>query len=428
MHSGRIARRLALLWLAGFDLRVTLLAVPPLLPVISRDLGLSATLVGALTTLPVLLLGLAAAVGSVVVAKLGVHRALTLGLLVAAVAGALRGVGPSVGALFGFTLLMGIGIAVAQPALPSLVRQWAPEAVGQATAVYGNGLLVAEAVAASLTLPLILPLVGSWPWALAFWSAPLVFTVALTWRSAKARPEAGSDLALTDVPAIAPSGASRSGSASRTWPNWGDRRTWILGLVQGGSSAAYFAANTFLPGYLHAIGKPGLVGITLAALNTSQLPGSFLLLPLSGRLMGRRWPIATLISVLLVATGALLVAPGSIVVVPVTVIGLTSSLVLLLSLALPAMWVPPREVASLSAGMFSVGYTLAFVLPVVGGAVADAVGSTRMTLGSALVGVTIAAAATALLPRRIRIDDKRARVASVAPTSPPSAQGPGSSD
>jgi CP family cyanate transporter-like MFS transporter len=188
--------------------------------------------------------------------------------------------------------------------------------------------------------------------------------------------------------------------------------------VQGGSSAAYFATNTFLPGYLHAIGEAGLVGITLAALNTSQLPGSFLLLPLSGRLMGRRWPIATLISVLLVATSALLVAPGSIVVVPVTVIGLASSLVLLLSLALPAMWAPPQEVASLSAGMFSVGYTLAFVLPVVGGAVADALGSTRMTLGSALVGVAIAAAATALLPRRIVIEDKQARAAPVGPPSP----------
>lgn len=406
MHSGRNpAGRLALLWLAGFDLRVTLLAVPPLLPVISRQLGLSATLVGALTTLPVLLLGLAAAVGSVVVAKLGVHRALTVGLLVAAVAGALRGVGPSVGTLFGFTLLMGIGIAVLQPTLPGLVRQWAPEAVGQATAVYGNGLLVAEAVAASLTLPVILPLVGTWPWALALWSAPLVVTVVLTWRSAKAPPDAGSDPAFTDLPTIAGSGASPSASKSRTWPNWGDPRTWTLGLVQGGSSAAYFATNTFLPGYLHVIGKPGLVGIALAALNTSQLPGSFLLLPLSGRLVGRRWPIATLIAVLLVAAAGLLVAPPSIVVVPVAVIGLTSSLVLLLSLALPAIWAAPQEVASLSAGMFSVGYTLAFVLPVVGGAVADAVGSTRMTLGPGLVGVTIAAAATALLPRRMGTED-----------------------
>jgi CP family cyanate transporter-like MFS transporter len=293
--------------------------------------------------------------------------------------------------------------------------------------VYGNGLLVAEAVAASLTLPVVLPLVGSWPWALAFWSVPLVLTVALTWRSAKAPPEAASDLALTDLPAVARSGASRSGATPRTWPNWGDPRTWTLGLVQGGSSASYFAANTFLPGYLHAIGKPDLVGITLAALNTSQLPGSFLLLPLSGRLMGRRWPIATLISVLLVATGGLLIAPPSVVLVPVTVIGLASSLVLLLSLALPAMWAPPQEVASLSAGMFSVGYTLAFVLPVVGGVVADAVGSTRMTLGSALVGVTIAAAATALLPRRIGIEDKPATTASVVPTSPSETQGPGTS-
>src|SRR5271169_1739833 len=37
--------RLALLWLAGVDLRITLLAVPPLLPWIHRDLPLDETAV-----------------------------------------------------------------------------------------------------------------------------------------------------------------------------------------------------------------------------------------------------------------------------------------------------------------------------------------------------------------------------------------------
>ena len=38
--------RLFLLWLAGNDLRITLLALPPVLPLVHRDLGLNETAVG----------------------------------------------------------------------------------------------------------------------------------------------------------------------------------------------------------------------------------------------------------------------------------------------------------------------------------------------------------------------------------------------
>src|SRR5262249_40415198 len=59
---------LALLWLGGFDLRVTLLAVPPLIPAIHRDLGLDEKGVSILTGLPVLLLAIAAIPGSLLIA------------------------------------------------------------------------------------------------------------------------------------------------------------------------------------------------------------------------------------------------------------------------------------------------------------------------------------------------------------------------
>src|SRR5437588_5656702 len=52
------AARLALLSLAGADLRMTLLAIPPLLPVIHAQLGLDEKGVAAPSTLPVLLLGI----------------------------------------------------------------------------------------------------------------------------------------------------------------------------------------------------------------------------------------------------------------------------------------------------------------------------------------------------------------------------------
>ena len=62
---------LGLMWLAGSDLRLTLLAVPPVLPLIHADLRLDEKGVAALSGLPVLLLGIAAVPGSLLIARIG---------------------------------------------------------------------------------------------------------------------------------------------------------------------------------------------------------------------------------------------------------------------------------------------------------------------------------------------------------------------
>src|SRR5207248_124329 len=79
--------------------------------------------------------------------------------------------------LLAMTVLMGLGIAVSQPSLPALVKQWCPDRVGLATAVYSNGLLIGEIAAAALTVPLVLPLVGgSWQRSFLIWSLPVALT------------------------------------------------------------------------------------------------------------------------------------------------------------------------------------------------------------------------------------------------------------
>ena len=98
--------RLLLLWLGGITLRLTMLAVPPVVPLIHRDLHLDEKSIGALVSLPVLLLAVAAVPGSLVIAKLGLRGALVIGLGFVAVFGALRGLGPSTPVLFGATFLM----------------------------------------------------------------------------------------------------------------------------------------------------------------------------------------------------------------------------------------------------------------------------------------------------------------------------------
>ena len=150
------------MWLAGNALRLTILAVPPVIPLIHDDLHMSATQVGILTGLPSLLLALAAVPGSLLIARTGVLAALTIGLLLNAVGGALRGAINDVLWLYAMTIVMGAGVAIMQVAMPPAVRAWVPQRrIAFATAVYTNGLLIGEILPVALMLPLVLPLVGT---------------------------------------------------------------------------------------------------------------------------------------------------------------------------------------------------------------------------------------------------------------------------
>ena len=115
---------LLLLWLAGNALLLTILAVPPVIPLIHDQLMMSATQVGILTGLPSLLLAVAAVPGSLIVAKLGVRWALVVGLLATAIGGALRGLFPDIGWLYAMTIASAAGVAVMQVTMPSAAKAW----------------------------------------------------------------------------------------------------------------------------------------------------------------------------------------------------------------------------------------------------------------------------------------------------------------
>ena len=178
--QARFLTTLLLLWLAGAGLRLTILAVPPVIPLIHDGLHLNATQVGILTGLPSMLFAIAAVPGSLLIARLGVRSALVVGLAVTALGGALRGAIPDVTWLYAMTIAMGAGVAVMQVTMPPAVRAWFPQRIGFATAVYTNGLLVGEILPVALMLPLVLPLVGGgWQWGFVFWSVPVVLIAVL---------------------------------------------------------------------------------------------------------------------------------------------------------------------------------------------------------------------------------------------------------
>src|SRR6185312_14641001 len=229
---------LLLLWLSGIALRLTILAVPPVIPLIHDQLNLTATQVGVLTGLPSMLLAAAAVPGSLLVARLGVRNAMVLGLLVNAVAGALRGLFPDVGWLYAMTIATAAGVAVMQVTMPSAVRAWLPNRIAFATAVYTNGLLIGEILPVALMLPLVLPLVGgSWQWGFAVWSVPCALIALL-------------------VGGLTPKAENGGAPVKRRWwPDWRNMLIWRLGLMLGTVNAMYFATNAFIPDYLRGHGQ-----------------------------------------------------------------------------------------------------------------------------------------------------------------------------
>jgi len=349
--------RLAVLWLIGADLRVTLLAVPPVVTLIHRDLGLSETGVGALTSLPVLVLAAAAVPGSLLIARAGARRAAALGLFVVAVSSALRGAGRSEAVLFTTTLVMGAGIAVMQPAVPALVARWCPDRIGFATALSVNGLLVGEALGAALTLPLLPLAGGSWRLALAAWAILPLGTALLMAALHRRLPDGLPDAA--------------AGPAAAWWPDWRAADTWRLGLVLGGVGTVYLGTNAFIPDYLGAAGRSDLIGPCLTALNASQLPASAVALAVARIITGRRAPLLAVPAASAASLALFLLVGPSFWVAGAGIVGFFNAFGLVLTVALPPLLVEDRDVHRLSAGMFAVGYGYSFLLPLLGGVAWD---------------------------------------------------------
>ncbi|MGH2442200.1 MAG: hypothetical protein ACRDFX_03430, partial [Chloroflexota bacterium] len=219
-----------------------------------------------------------------------------------------------------------------------------------------NGFLIGETVAASLTIPFILPLVGHhWEGAFAFWSLPVLITAATLF-------------ALTPQPV-----RSEDVAPVRWWPDWRDARTWRLGLVLGCASLAYFGSNAFIPDYLKATHHSALTSAALTSLNFSQVPSSILTALFPGYLIARRWPIVFAGALTLISAIGFRLGGGYVVLFAGT-LGFSTALVFVLSLALPPLLAEAHDVHRLTAAMFTITYVCPFIGSLVGGAVWDATG------------------------------------------------------
>lgn len=387
-----VAVTLGLVFFVGINLRASILAVPPVLPTIQSSLGLSYTATGLLTSLPILVFGGCAWPAGLLVGRFGARRLVLAGLLLVALGACLRGVVPATLPLYVFTAVLSLGIALAQTAVPTLARQWFPLRVGLVSALFSDGLIFGEAVSSSLNGPLTQHALGASQWnvGLALWAAPAALALLL-WI-----------IFAPPAPATQPKARANAGpAASTSIPRQHGASAWHLGLVLGSGSLIYFAVNGWIPPYNTALGRATLTPLALGVLNFAQLPMTITVTIFAQHLAGRRWPfIAAGVACLLGVVGLVLL-PADLEVICAAVLGASSSAVFALGIALPALLAGENTVARLTGAMLAISYSVAFLGPLVGGALWDHLGMAWLAFVPVMLAAALLVVLGRMLPARV---------------------------
>jgi CP family cyanate transporter-like MFS transporter len=366
----------------ALNLRPAIAAVPPVLDAIQRDLGLSATAAGLLTALPVVCMGAFAPAGAALARRVGQDAAVALALTLVAAGTLVRGLGPSAVALYGGTLVSGIGIGLGGVLLPRVVKAWFSNRPGAVTGLYTAGLVTGAMLASAATVPLMNALGVGWPAAIAAWGLPAAAALA-AWVPVTRR------LRTAAEPAPGPVRLPwRSGVA------------WRVTLYMGSQSLLYYAALTWLsPLYLAEGWTADRAGLLLGLFSLTQIFSALAVPALADRTGDHRPWIALCVGAATVMLAAIGLAPTAAPWVWAAVLGLGVGGMFALALTLLVKLASsPAGAARLSGMALLVGYLLAATGPVLAGALYDAAGSYRAPF-LALAGIGVATLAVGVSVR-----------------------------
>ncbi|HET6301818.1 CynX/NimT family MFS transporter [Microbacterium sp.] len=254
----------AVIALTAAVLRAPFLAVAPVAREIGMDLGVSAAVVGLLTSIPVLCFAVFAPAAVALVRRGGADFALTV-MLIGTIAGCLLRVSGGIALALIGTALMGVFLTVGNIVIPVIIsREFTARRAHTMTGIYTSALNVGTMTVTLATAPLA-DVIG-WRWALASWACFAVAALAC-WI-----PLRGLRGAFAPRPAAsAISGAAR-GSA------WRHRPTLLLAVAFAGQAFAFYGVTAWLPSLLADEGFSGAAAGAIASIfQVAGIAGSLLI-------------------------------------------------------------------------------------------------------------------------------------------------------
>jgi CP family cyanate transporter-like MFS transporter len=356
--------------LVAFNLRPALASVGPLVQDIQADTGLSSSALGFLTTLPLLAFGFLSLFAASVSQRMGLERAIGVGLVLILVGTALRA-SPGTALLFVGTGVLGVGVALGNVLVPALAKRTFPTRPGPITSLYSSMMGVGATLAAGFSVPLA-GAVG-WRWALGLWALPALAALAF-W-----------------VPRMGSATVRRRGTP---WGALGrvvrSPVAWQVAVYMGLQSMSFYVLLAWLPAFLQSQGvsETGAGGL-LALSQVTGILGSALVPVWAGQKRDQRSIVWTLALGEAAGLAGLLFTPPAWAPVWVLLLGFVLGGTFALALTLLIVRTDRVEMAGALSGMAqSVGYLLSAAGPPAFGAFHDLTGAWTLPLAG-LFGVLI---------------------------------------
>lgn len=379
MRHGRWLVLLAIS-LVGLNLRPAVTAITPMLTGVRQDFALGATATGLLGALPEMCFAAIGAATPLITRRFGLERTIVLALVLTAVGQAVRAMSFDAAGLLGVSAVAMAGMAMANVALPPLVKRYFPDRIGPVTGLYTLMLAIGTALPALVAVPMA-NLYG-WRGSAGSWS--LLAAIALVpWLT----------MLRGGRPRRAARGADdrrgRSTPSHQPVPVWRTPLAWGLAVFFGMTSLNTYVMFAWLPDLLTSAGVPAsTAGAMLSLFAAVGMPIALIVPPLAAR-MRNPFPLVLVFLTCFVAGYlGLLLAPTHLTVIWVVVAGLGPS-AFPMSLAMVGLRTRTHAGASqLSGFMQGVGYAIAAIGPIAFGALHDATGGYRVPfamLAAALV-------------------------------------------
>ncbi|WP_235737083.1 MFS transporter [Nocardioides alcanivorans] len=345
------------------NLRPAAVSVGPVLAEVTDGLGMSHTVAGVLTSLPVVAFAGFGALSPWAATKVGVHRVTLIGLLgvVAGLAGRALVHSPALFLLL--TMLALAGMAATNVLLPSLIKLHFPTRIGIMTAAYTTSLAIGLTAALMLTVP-ISEAFDSWRVGLGVW-AVVAAVSALPWLSLivhdKQVERKKSEISLGDV--------------ARTRLGWMMAVFFGLQSIQAYAVFGWFAQLWRDAGYSPATAG-NLVGIVAAV----SIPLSLWIPAAAARRADQRGILMAVLSCYPVGYIGLMLAPHDLAVLWALLIGVGACSFPLVLVMIGLRTRTPAGTAALSGFTQSVGYIIAAIGPFTVGVLYDATGGWTIPL------------------------------------------------
>lgn len=356
----------------AINLRPPITGVGPLIYEIRDDTGLSNTLLGMLTTLPVLAFGVFSVLTPLFTRKLGTEGTMAFALVLLT-AGTLFRVIPTSFALFLGTIVLGVGIALGNVLMPGIAKKKFPERFGMVTGVYAAMFGVGSAIASGISVPLSEGLNFGWRWALAAWGV-FSFVALLIWlpQLRDNRPVVAKNNLRSSLQHLIFSGPA-----------------WSVAVFMGMQALTFYALTAWLPEILIDRGmSPVRAGWLLSLLQVMGVIGTFIFPAWASGLFQQRTPILILLVLEMICLGGFML-PYSfdvLVIVWVSVLGISVGGSFGLALLFIGLRAKDTDAANELSGMAqSVGYTLAATGPALLGGLHDLAQNWTIPLGFLLV-------------------------------------------